>query len=153
MKWLKLFLENTEHNGIVIPDVRCCTKRTRRSIRISVIDWGMQSGENRPRRWARTWPHWKDLSQSRAFLLLHLGPSPEDTDGCNWPWACSSSREANEDSLFGWLKLKCVTVFTGLTALVRLDFLCLTRALATGSDFSLLISLNLGLCNGNLVCK
>ena len=69
------------------------------------------------------------------------------------PERTGDSREANEDSLFRWLKVKCVKVFTGLTAPLRLDFLSLTRAPTTGSDFSPLISLNLGLHNGNLMYK
>lgn len=147
---MKAFLENRECNDIVIPAVRCYTKSTRGSMRTPAVGWGMQSRESRPCPWAGIWSCWKDLSKAGLFSFAQAMKMHTPITG---PEHAGDSREANEDSPFRWLKVKCVKVFTGLTAPVRLDFLPLTRAPTTGSDFSPLISLNLGLRNGNLTCK
>lgn len=70
---------------IIIPDVRCYTKRSRRSMRTFPVEWGMQSGKKWPSHGMsmleRSLPG-QDCSPSQ------LSPIPGDMYTYNWPWAC-----------------------------------------------------------------
>lgn len=45
---MKVFLEKREYKDIIILDVRCYIKSTRRSMRTFPADWRMQSTKKRP---------------------------------------------------------------------------------------------------------
>lgn len=77
---MEVVLEKREFKDIVIPDVRCYIKRTRR--RTSPVGWGMQSGKKRP---CHDMIMLERPLPGQDCSAFQLSPSPEDMYTYNWP--------------------------------------------------------------------